>query len=101
MSRFSDAQDAIFAERMIRATRPANTATTHPDRHSHDAQVARLLRAGYRIEIQTAEATQLVKGRPVNHVLHLLLSVFTAGLWLPVWVLVAIHDGEKRQIIAR
>ncbi|MGH7531008.1 MAG: hypothetical protein ACREMN_11550 [Gemmatimonadales bacterium] len=29
-----------------------------------------------------------------NHILHLLLSVFTAGLWLIVWVLVSM--GEKK-----
>lgn len=26
---------------------------------------------------------------PVNHVLHLLLSVLTCGLWLPVWALLS------------
>ena len=26
----------------------------------------------------------------VNHALHLILSVFTLGLWLPVWLIVAI-----------
>jgi hypothetical protein len=24
-----------------------------------------------------------------NHILHLLLSVFTGGLWLPVWLIIA------------
>lgn len=24
-----------------------------------------------------------------NHILHLLLSVFTAGLWIPVWLIIA------------
>jgi len=27
-----------------------------------------------------------------NHVLHLLLTVFTAGLWLPVWIIIAIAN---------
>lgn len=26
----------------------------------------------------------------VNHILHLLLSVITMGLWIPVWILIAI-----------
>lgn len=25
-----------------------------------------------------------------NHLLHLILSVLTAGLWIPVWIIVAI-----------
>jgi hypothetical protein len=29
-----------------------------------------------------------------THVLHLLLSVFTVGLWLPIWALVAL-DASK------
>ena len=31
-----------------------------------------------------------------NHVLHLLLSVFTIGIWLPVWVLVGFLGGRWR-----
>ena len=34
-----------------------------------------------------------------QHVLHLLLSVVTFGLWLPVWALVGIsHRNERRKI---
>jgi ribosomal protein L37AE/L43A len=29
----------------------------------------------------------------VNHVLHLLASVFLCGLWLPVWFLIALHHS--------
>ena len=33
------------------------------------------------------------------HVLHLLLSVITAGLWIPIWLLVAIsHANERKKI---
>ena len=33
------------------------------------------------------------------HILHLLLSILTAGLWVPVWVLVAVsHANERRKI---
>ena len=31
-----------------------------------------------------------------NHILHLLLSIFTAGLWLIVWIGVAIKFGGWR-----
>jgi hypothetical protein len=30
------------------------------------------------------------RGKPVNHALHLILSILTAGLWLPVWLIIAI-----------
>lgn len=28
-------------------------------------------------------------GKKVNHLLHLILSLLTAGLWLPVWIIIA------------
>ena len=28
--------------------------------------------------------------RKTNHVLHLLLTVFTCGLWAPIWIILAI-----------
>jgi hypothetical protein len=31
--------------------------------------------------------------RQPNHILHLLLAVFTLGLWLPVWLFIAIASG--------
>ena len=31
--------------------------------------------------------------RRVNHVLHLVLTVLTAGLWLPVWIILAIANS--------
>jgi len=103
MSKFSAAQAATLATRDAkRDARQANIiAEINPNPYDHDAQVAKLLRSGYHIETQTDEMTQLVKGHPVNHILHLLLSVFTFGLWLPVWLLVALVSGEKRKVIAR
>lgn len=35
------------------------------------------------------------------HVLHLILSVLTAGLWIPVWILVALSHGIERRKIDR
>lgn len=49
-----------------------------------------------RIESSTPYSAVVVFGRPVNHVLHLLASVFLCGLWIPVWILIAVSGGEKR-----
>lgn len=35
-------------------------------------------------------AMVLAERQTPNHILHLLLSVVTAGFWLPVWLLVAL-----------
>jgi hypothetical protein len=31
-----------------------------------------------------------------QHILHLLLSVFTAGLWIPVWIIRAVQGNKRR-----
>lgn len=36
-----------------------------------------------------------------NHVLHLLLCIPTAGLWLVVWALVDAHNRRKRESIEK
>lgn len=33
-----------------------------------------------------------------NHILHLLLSVVTMGLWLIVWLLVSLHSRDKLEV---
>ena len=38
----------------------------------------------------------LVRGRRPNHLLHLVLSVITFGIWLFVWLGIAAFGGESR-----
>ena len=38
----------------------------------------------------------IVRRKTANHILHLLLSVFTMGFWLVIWLLVAIQIGGWR-----
>jgi hypothetical protein len=54
---------------------------------------------GARVESQTGFSAVLVRGRRVNHVLHLLLSIFTVGLWVIVWIILSLSGGEKRKMI--
>jgi len=34
-------------------------------------------------------------GPSTSHVLHLLLSVVTAGIWVPVWILVSLSNSSQ------
>jgi len=36
-----------------------------------------------------------------NHVLHLILSLVTLGVWVPVWLLVAVSNSIERGKIER
>ena len=38
----------------------------------------------------------MVRREGTNHVLHLILSVLTAGLWIIIWILAAIKIGGWR-----
>ena len=62
--------------------------------------IRREVKKGRRVESQNQHETVLVKGQRPNHILHLLLSVFTGGLWIPVWILVAMTGGEKRKVVS-
>ncbi|HWA98621.1 MAG TPA: hypothetical protein VG713_09020 [Pirellulales bacterium] len=44
----------------------------------------------------TCNKQSLLNRPDTSHVLHLLLSVFSAGLWLPIWFLSAVKVGGWR-----
>lgn len=54
---------------------------------------------GARVESQGDFQAVLVRGKPVNHVLHLLLSLVTCAVWLLVWLFLVISGGEKRYVV--
>lgn len=53
-----------------------------------------------RVESVTPYSAVVVHGQKVNHVLHLLISVLLCGIWLPVWLVIALTGGEKRRVIS-
>jgi hypothetical protein len=61
--------------------------------------VAAQIATGGRVQSQSDYQAVVVHGQPVNHVLHLILTICTATLWAPVWVCLAIFGGEKRAMI--
>lgn len=52
-----------------------------------------------RIETQSDYNAVIVRGQPVNHVLHLLITVFTCGLWAIVWIIMAAVQREHRAMV--
>lgn len=61
--------------------------------------ITSMVAQGYRVESQSDFQAVMVKGKDVNHILHLILSLVTAGLWLLVWLLLVATGGEKRSMI--
>ena len=42
-----------------------------------------------------------ISQKKTNHILHLLLSVITAGFWVPVWIMVACANCSGRNDIRK
>ncbi|TDE99009.1 hypothetical protein EXU48_02140 [Occultella glacieicola] len=61
--------------------------------------MSRAVEQGARLEYQSDFNAVVVFGTTPNHILHLLLSVFTAGLWLIGWLVVTITQREKRVLL--
>jgi len=64
-----------------------------------DRQIASAISKGWRLESRSRYTAVVVYGHRPNHVLHLLLSVFTLGLWIPVWILLAITNRVQREVL--
>ena len=45
-------------------------------------------------------AVAVSAGRGTNHALHLILTLLSCGLWLPIWILVAIFDTRGSTAVA-
>lgn len=41
----------------------------------------------FQVEHQTPWNATLVRGPRINHILHLILTLVTCGLWAPIWLL--------------
>lgn len=63
------------------------------------AVIERHVSAGARVESNDGNVATLVYGRrmhPLGHVLHLIMSIVTGGVWLVVWIIHALMRREKR-----
>lgn len=54
---------------------------------------------GLRVESQTDFQAVLIEGKPINHTLHAILTIFTCLVWGIVWAVLAGTGGEKRHQI--
>ena len=50
---------------------------------------------GYKVETQTDFQVVLSHGGRVNHIMHFILSILTAGFWLIIWLLLAMFSRRK------
>jgi hypothetical protein len=62
-------------------------------------QIARCVTLGARVEAQGPYNASIVRGEPVNHVLHFLIGALTCGAWWLVWAFLGVRGGADRTTI--
>ena len=73
--------------------------TTDERRALLSRQIGARLALGRRVESQSEFQAVLVHGHPVNHILHLIITLITLGVWVIVWIALILFGGEKREIV--
>ncbi|MGW4228919.1 hypothetical protein ACWEF9_06455 [Streptomyces sp. NPDC004980] len=61
-----------------------------------DWVVSQRIAAGWRVESRSGSQAVLVRGQPLNHVLHALLTVFSCCVWGVVWAVLALTNKVER-----
>lgn len=64
-----------------------------------DAALQRYGASHWRIENRSEFQATIAEGKEVNHLLHFLLSVFTLGAWLLVWLVLIVFGGVRRRLV--
>lgn len=67
-----------------------------PASHVLDTEVASHVAVGWRVESRSDTMAVLVSDGATNHVLHLLLTLVSCGLWAVVWFVLAVTRKTKR-----
>ena len=64
-----------------------------------DWVVSQRVAAGWRVESRSGSQAVLVRGRPVDHVLHAFLTVFSCCVWGAVWAVLALTNKVERVVL--
>ena len=77
---------------------PVNATRRSPDerRAILAQQLQQAAARQLRVESSTDFQAVLIEGKPVNHTLHAILTIFTCLIWGIVWAIIAATGGEKR-----
>jgi hypothetical protein len=75
------------------------SATRRPEEERRALLAQQLQQAatrGLRVESSTEFQAVLIEGKPINHTLHAILTIFTCLIWGIVWAIIAATGGETR-----
>jgi len=49
------------------------------------------------IDRQIKQQEMMIADAKTNHILHLILTLLTGGLWLVVWIIIGVINSNKRE----
>lgn len=83
------------------ATETPRTLTPEERKAALARAVSMEVQRGWHVQSQTDHQAVLLKpGTKVNHILHLILTLLTLGIWSLVWIVLAItKKGEDRAVL--
>lgn len=85
---------------MSQSAEPPPVLSPAERQRAFSGAVADLGRFGTVVPLGEYQAQLATPGRKVNHVLHLLLSLVTCFLWVPVWIVVGVRaQPEQHRVI--
>ncbi|WP_329307373.1 hypothetical protein OG322_33535 [Streptomyces sp. NBC_01260] len=61
-----------------------------------DWAVSQRIASGWRVESRSKTQVVMVRGRPLNHVLHAVLTVFSCFVWGVVWLVLGVTNKVER-----
>jgi len=53
------------------------------------------------IELELRQVERELDTIKVNHILHLILSIITAGVWLIIWLFITMDINSKRNVVEK
>ena len=78
-------------------------------REALDTRIRELLWQGRRVESQLEFSAVLIRGQHINHALHFILVVLTAGfwgfdsgawvIWIVVWLALVFFAGVRKELV--
>jgi hypothetical protein len=79
----------------------------HPERLPQDrieavlhSVISQHVAMGWRLESRFANQVVFVRGGQTNHAAHALITFLLCGLWLPIWIVLAVVEQEKRTVLS-
>lgn len=87
--------DTVLTARSCRSSENGNR-TPADRRRLLSQQLAVMEEQGKRIAFRGDYQAIVTDGTPINHILHLMLSFFTVGLWAVIWMVdISFHKETK------